>query len=178
MMVLAASTGALQALEVVLWAVPGALAWGAARRETQARGAWLLVAAACVFICADKALDLHGAVLGLLRDATRAAAPELRAHGSAQGTRTLLLVLGGLGAGAGLWLLARRLGRGTGAVRLSLAGLSVVVALLAARLTGPGKILEQRPALGIAVQLLGWSLVCAGPLRSRAGGPSTPGDGD
>ncbi len=47
MMVLAASTGALQALEVVLWAVPGALAWGAARRETQARGAWLLVAAAC-----------------------------------------------------------------------------------------------------------------------------------
>ena len=178
MIVLAASTGALQALEVVLWAVPGALAWSAARRGAQARGGWVLVAAACAFICTDKALDLHGAVLGVLRDATRAPAPELRAHGSAQGMRTLLLVLGGLGAGAGLWLLARRLGRGTGAVRLSLAGLLVVVALLAARLTGPGKVLEQRPVLGLAVQLLGWSLVCAGPLRSRAGGPSTARDED
>lgn len=167
MNLLAASTGALQVLEVVLWAAPGALAWGAARRDAGARRAWLLVAAACAFICADKALDLHGAVLSLLRDAARAAAPELRAHGSAQGMRTLLLVLAGLVAGAGLWLLARRLGRGTGALRLSLAGLTVVVALLAARLTGPGRILEEQPYLGLAVQLLGWGLVCAGPLRAR-----------
>ena len=167
-MSLALASGPQEVAELVLWAVPMVLAWRASRRDAGSRGAWRLVAGACAFICADKGLDLHGVVMDWIRDAARTFAPELRSTGSAQGARSLLLGIGGLLAGLVLWLLARRLGLPSWPVRVSLLGLTVVIGLLAARLTGPGRALGDESLPGLGVQLAGWALVSAGPLLARA----------
>lgn len=163
-MSLALASDAQEVAELALWAVPVVLAWRASRRDAASCGAWRLVAGACAFICADKGLDLHGVVMDWIRDAARTFAPELRSTGSAQGARTLLLGSGGLLAGLVLWLLARRLGLPSWPVRVSLLGLTVVIGLLAARLTGPGRALGDESLPGLGIQLAGWTLVSAGAL--------------
>lgn len=165
---MAGTEGVQLAAEVALWAVPGLLALRAARGSSPSTGrTWWLVAGCCAVISLDKALDLHALAMKGAHWLASVVDPELRNQGARQGLRTGLLLGGALVGTAGLWLLARRGGRPDGAQYLSLAGLALVLLLLATRLTARGRVLVEDPRLAWAVELTAWGLVLAGTLRAR-----------
>lgn len=160
-------TGARLVFEVALWATPTALAVGAALRAPRGRrAAWWVVAGGCAAITADKAVDVHAVVMRVVHATVRAIAPELRSGGSQQLLRVLFLAgAAALGMGV-LWYLAR-LGRPLDRPRcLSLAGLCVVLGLLAARLAPGGEVISENLALAWAIELLAWLLVSLGAVAS------------
>ena len=156
-------------VEVLLWAIPGLLALRAAlaARSSGPRGAaraWWLVVAVCLLICADKAVDLNAVLMDQVRELAREYAPELRAHGASQGLRVALLGAGALVAGGVLWFLV---GGRAGIDRprlLAFFGLLLIVAFLAARLTGPGRMLEENDWIAWPVQLVALASICRGAL--------------
>lgn len=161
-------------LELLLWTVP-ALAAGArfARGRRGVRGAWLVVAAACAAIVADKAFDVQTVAHRVGQDLVLAIDPEHRMRGPHAWMRQLLL--GGLfvlGV-ALLWLLARSDRALRGGKVVSLLGLVLVMGYLGLRMLPPVRERISEP-LAWAIEGACWLLVVVG---LAVGGPTVGGAG-
>lgn len=143
------------------WTALAVAAVALVARHRGPRGLWWLVAAACVVVAVDKAVDLQTHVFATGKAAARAALAALGLDGARKPVKAALLLAGTLAALAAFAWLLRRDRAIDAPKRLACAGLALVVALVGLRFApGMGWLADVRASW--AVEAVACGLVAIG----------------
>lgn len=151
----------MDAVMQVAWTALAVAAVALAAKLRRPRGLWPALAALCVVIAVDKAVDLQTPAYALARETARAALAAIGLADARRAVKAALLVAGTLVALAALVVLLRRSPRATRGERFAVAAFALVAALVGLRFV-PGLGWLADPRLGWACEAVACGLLATG----------------